>query len=119
MEKENKTWKRVFFILIGLGLVCMALGYFYQKAENSKSPAHGNWKITRVIWQTSGYGDEPMGSDIGRSFHISGKKIVDSEPESVAIRQGKYTKNMDVEKQEDYYLEGNGGGGTRNLSDSD
>lgn len=47
---------------------------------------YGNWKVTRVIYAAkSGYGDLPLGNDIGRSFCISEEIIADSKQHDDAI----------------------------------
>lgn len=62
---------------------------------------YGGWKVTRVICTAKGgYGELPLGNDIGRYIYISEKTVTDSKQHEEAAAEGKVCYNMKILKSE-------------------
>ncbi len=84
--------------------VCILLAlpiYRNEKDSWNVDDLYGGWKVTRVICTAKGgYGDLPLGNDIGRYIYISEKTVTDSKQHDEAEAEGKVCYNMKILRSE-------------------
>lgn len=98
--KEFRYKKKFIFILLiffSCGLLFLYSDVTYKKESWKFSDIYGRWKVVRVIYQAKGgYGESPLGNEIGRSFDISENIIKDSKSYDEAMLEKQICYNMDV-----------------------
>lgn len=110
-----KGYRRIFLIVITI--ICLIAIYYFRNLSFTKynqkpiyinekdfwnvNDLYGGWKVTRVICTAKGgYGDLPLGNDIGRYIYISEKTVTDSKQHEEAAAEGKVCYNMKILKSE-------------------
>lgn len=100
-----KGYRRIFLVVITI--ICLIAIYYFRNLSFTKynqkpiyinekdfwnvNDLYGGWKVTRVICTAKGgYGDLPLGNDIGRYIYISEKTVTDSKQHEEAAAEGKY-----------------------------
>ena len=103
--KKLSHMKIIFYIFI-IGFSCSLLIYMLCNGDKENDSwdvddIYGNWKVTRVVYAAkSGYGDFPLGNEIGRSFCISEEIITDSKQHDEAMEERRACYNMHVLRYE-------------------
>lgn len=98
--KEFRYKKQFLFALLII-FACVLLFLYsdvtYIKKSWNLNDIYGKWKVVRVVYQAKGgYGELPLGNEIGRSFYISENIIKDSKSYNKAMLEKQICYNMDV-----------------------
>ncbi|MBD5395713.1 MAG: hypothetical protein HDR71_15955 [Lachnospiraceae bacterium] len=102
--KKYKCLKIVLpvLLIIFLLFIYILISHHSDKDSFGINDVYGNWKVTRVIYQAKGgYGELPLGNEIGRSFSISEDKIKDSKSYDTAVLEKQVCYDIDVLQYEE------------------
>lgn len=95
--RYKKQFLVILLIIFACGFLFLYSDVTYIKKSWDLNDIYGKWKVVRVVYQAKGgYGELPLGNEIGRSFCISENTIKDSKSYNEAMLEKQICYNMDV-----------------------